>query len=80
MADTTMRASTWNRHLMGVQKVTLLRFSIWVAFVAYITYISVMALHWSGYDGGFWSGKTVYRVNISTGEIAVERVPVVARK
>lgn len=63
-----------------IQTVTLLRFSIWVAFLTYLTCLSVIALHLSGYDGGFGSGRTVYKVNISTGEIAVERTRVVGRK
>lgn len=80
MADTT-RARVCIKPAFGtkrgVQKVTLLRFSIWLAF---FTFLTAMALHWSGYNGGFASGRTVYRVTISTGEIAVERAHVVARK
>ncbi len=60
----------------GLKNVTIVRCSIWVVFLAFLT---VMVVQWSGYCGGFESGKTVYRVNISTGTISVEGAQVVGR-
>ncbi len=70
-----MKPASWTTR--GLKKVTVVRCSIWVAFLAFLT---VMAVQWSAYGGGFAPKRTVYRVNISTGTVSVEGAQVVSRK
>jgi hypothetical protein len=56
-----------------VKKAILVGLSVFVALLA------AMVLYWSGYHGASGSRRTVYRVNIFTGEVTVERTQVVGQ-
>ncbi len=60
-----------------VKKAIFVRFSILLAFVIFLT---AMALHWAGYNGALGSERRVYRVNIPKGEITIEEKLVPAQK
>ncbi len=70
-----MKTGFWTK--VAMKKVTVVRFSILIAF---LTFLTAMALHLSGPNGSFGSGRTVYRVNISTGEITVGGAQVVGSR
>ena len=50
---------------------------ILVGLLVFVTLLAATVLYWSGYDGASGCRRTVYRVNIFTGEVTVERTQVV---
>ncbi len=70
-----MKPELWSTK--SLKKVTVVRCSIWLVF---LTFLTILAVHWSGHQEGFGSGRAIYRVNISTGDITVEGTQVVSRK
>ena len=51
-----------------------------VGFLVFVTLLTAMVLYGSGYHEASGSRRTVYRVNIFTGEVIIEGTPAVGRE
>jgi hypothetical protein len=52
---------------------------LFVGVLVFVALLTAVVLYGSGYHGASGSRRTVYRVNIVTGEVTVEHTPVVGR-